>query len=70
MEASKVVYEKISEVDALAVIKHINNKILLPSEAHIEAGRVRLTSGINLSAVDALAIIKTVNGKNIINQNK
>lgn len=61
---------KITAVDALAVIKHINNKILLPSEAHIEAGRVRPTSGVNLSAVDALAIIKTVNGKNIINQNK
>ena len=61
---------KITAVDALAVIKHINNKILFTNEAYSEAGRVRATSGNTLTSVDALAIIKGVNGKFTINQDK
>lgn len=61
---------KITAVDALAVIKHINNKILFTKEAYSEAGRVRSTSGNSLTSVDALAIIKGVNGKFTINQDK
>ena len=61
---------KITSVDALAVIKHINNKILLKKEEYIEAGRVRKESGKNLTSVDALAIVKSVNGKYEITKNK
>ena len=61
---------KITAVDALAVIKHINNKILFTKDAYTEAGRVRTTSGTTLTSVDALAIIKGVNGKFTINQDK
>lgn len=61
---------KITAVDALAVIKHINNKILFTKDAYSEAGRVRANSGTTLTSVDALAIIKGVNGKFTINQDK
>jgi len=61
---------KITAVDALALIKHINNKILFTDEVFLEAGRVRPNSGTTLTSVDALAIIKGVNGKFTINQYK
>lgn len=61
---------KITAVDALAIIKHINKKITFTNAAYVEAGRVRQTSGTTLTAVDALAIIKGVNGKYTINQKK
>ena len=61
---------KITAVDALALIKHINNKILFTDEVFSEAGRVRPNSGTTLTSVDALAIIKGVNGKFTINQYK
>lgn len=61
---------KITAVDALALIKHINNKILFTDEVFSEAGRVRPNTGTTLTSVDALAIIKGVNGKFTINQYK
>ena len=60
---------KITSVDALAIIKHINNKIPFTKEEYIEAGRVRKESGKNLTSVDALAIVKSVNGKFKIEKN-
>lgn len=60
---------KITSVDALAMIKHINNKIPFTQKEYIEAGRVRKESGENLTAVDALATIKSVNGKFEIEKN-
>ena len=54
---------KITSVDALAIIKHINNKIPFTKEEYIEAGKVRKESGKNLTSVDALATVKSVNGK-------
>ena len=59
---------KITPVDALVIIKHINNKITLETEAHIEAGRVRPESRWELTATDALAIIKHLNNKYEIKQ--
>ena len=61
---------KITSVDALAIIKHINNKIPFTKEEYIEAGRVRKESGKNLTSVDALATVKSVNGKYEITKNK
>ena len=61
---------KITSVDALAIIKHINNKIPFTKEEYIEAGKVRKESGKNLTSVDALATVKSVNGKYEITKNK
>ena len=60
---------KITSVDALAIIKHINNKIPFTKEEYIEAGKVRKESGKNLTSVDALATVKSVNGKFKIEKN-
>ena len=59
---------KINAIDALAMIKHINEKIIFTNEFFVEAGRVREESGVNISAVDALAIIKYTNDKYSITQ--
>ena len=61
---------KITSVDALAIIKHINNKIPFKKEEYIEAGKVRKESGKNLTSVDALATVKSVNGKYEITKNR
>lgn len=61
---------KINAIDALALIKDINNKIPLTSEVYREAGRIVSDSSTNPTAVDALAIIKSANGKYEINQAK
>ena len=61
---------KITSVDALAIIKHINNKIPFTKEEYIEAGKVRKESGKDLTSVDALATVKSVNGKYEITKNK
>ena len=53
---------KISSVDALAVIKHVNGKKEFTADVYIEAGKVHSKSEDDLTAVDALAIIKGVNG--------
>lgn len=60
----------IDAVDALALIKHINNKILFTDSAFEKAGRILTISDKKPTAVDALAIIKHANGKYVINQNK
>ena len=56
---------KINAIDALAVIKHINNKITFSNELFVEAGKVRKET---LEAADALAIIKYINNKYVVNQ--
>ena len=61
---------KINAIDALALIKDINNKIPFTSEVYRQAGRIVSTNDQNPTAVDALAIIKAANGKYVINQNK
>lgn len=61
---------KINAVDALALIKDINNKISLPNEIYREAGRIISDNSQKPSAVDVLAIIKSANGKYEINQVK
>ena len=61
---------KINAVDALALIKDINNKIPLSNEIYREAGRIISDSSKKPSAVDSLAIIKSANGKYEINQVK
>lgn len=61
---------KINAIDALALIKDINNKIALSNEIYREAGRIISDSSKKPSAVDALAIIKSANGKYEINQFK
>lgn len=61
---------KINAVDALALIKDINNKIKFTSEVYRQAGRIVSSNDQNPTAVDALAIIKAANGKYEINQNK
>ena len=61
---------QINAVDALALIKDINNKILFTSKEYREAGRIISDSSDNPTAVDALAIIKHANGKYTINQTK
>jgi len=60
----------INSVDALALIKDINNKIPFTSKEYREAGRIICDSSENPTAVDALAIIKHANGKYTINQTK
>ena len=60
----------ITPVDALAIIKDINNKIPFISEIYRTAGKVYSDSDKELSAIDALAIIKSINGKYEINQSK
>ena len=61
---------KINAIDALALIKDINNKIPLSNEIYKEAGKIISDSSKEPSAVDALAIIKSANGKYDINQIK
>lgn len=61
---------KINAVDALALIKDINNKVPFTSEIYTEAGRILCESTENPTAVDALAIIKHANGKYQISQSK
>lgn len=61
---------KINAVDALALIKHINNKLPFTSEIYTEAGRILCESTEKPTAVDALAIIKHANGKYQISQVK
>ena len=60
----------INPVDALAVIKHINNKILFTDPIFVKAGKTVNTPTTELTAVDALGIIKHANGKYVINQNR
>ena len=62
---------KINAVDALAIIKNKNQKLLFENKVLEEAGRVTLKSYLNEStpsAVDALAIIKYLNSKYDIDQ--
>lgn len=61
---------KINAIDALAVIKDINNKIPFANEIYRTAGKVYSDVEDDLSAIDALAIIKSINGKYEINQSK
>lgn len=61
---------KINALDALALIKDINNKIPFTSEAYRQAGRIVSSNDQKPTAVDALAIVKAVNGKYEINQLK
>ena len=61
---------KINAIDALALIKDINNKIPGSNEIYKEAGKIISDSSKEPSAVDALAIIKSANGKYDINQIK
>ena len=61
---------KINAIDALALIKDINNKIPFTSEVYRQAGRIVTPNNQNPTAVDALAIIKAANGKYEINQSK
>ncbi len=60
----------ITPVDALAIIKDINNKIPFTNEIYRTAGKVYSDAEQELSAIDALAIIKYTNGKYEINQSK
>ena len=61
----------ISPLDALAIIKNKNNKVLFSNEFCEEAGRILDRDGAEEpSAVDALAIIKHLNGRYLIDQNK
>lgn len=61
---------KINAIDALALIKDINNKIEFPSEVYRQAGRIVSSNDQDPTAVDALAIIKHANGKYEISQVK
>lgn len=61
---------KINAIDALAVIKDINNKIPFANEIYKTAGKVHSNVEDELTAIDALAIIKSINGKYEINQSK
>lgn len=61
---------KINAIDALALIKDINNKITFSNEIYKEAGRIITKSPENPTAIDALAIIKHSNGKYKISQSK
>ena len=61
---------KINAIDALALIKDINNKIPFTNEVYRQAGRIITSNNEEPTAVDALAIIKYVNGKYDINQRK
>lgn len=61
---------QINAIDALALIKDINNKIPFTSKEYREAGRIICSRTEDPTAVDALAIIKHANGKYTINQTK
>lgn len=61
---------KINAIDALALIKHLNDAIPFTSEVFIEAGRIVCEDGAEPTAVDALAIIKHANKKQLISQTK
>lgn len=61
---------KINALNALALIKDINNKIPFTSEAYRQAGRIVSSNDQKPTAVDALAIVKAANGKYAINQHK
>lgn len=61
---------KINAVDALALIKHLNDAIPFTSEVFAEAGSIVCEEGAEPTAVDALAIIKHANGKQLISQTK
>ena len=61
----------ITPVDALAIIKNRNEKVLFTSEFYNEAGRILTENKEETpSALDALAVIKHLNGKYTINQSK
>lgn len=60
----------IEAVDALALIKHINNKIPFTDSIYEKAGTILTSSNKKPTAIDALAIIKHANGKYTISQNK
>lgn len=61
----------ISPLDALAIIKNKNNKVLFSNEFCEEAGRILSGNSVEEpSAIDALAIIKHLNGKYTIDQTK
>lgn len=61
---------KINAIDALALIKHLNEAIPFTSEVFIEAGSIVCEEGAEPTAVDALAIIKHANKKQLISQTK
>lgn len=61
---------KINAIDALALIKHLNEAIPFTSEVFTEAGSIVCEDGEEPTAVDALAIIKHANGKYQISQTK
>ena len=60
----------INAVDALALIKHVNKKILFENNIYEEAGKIFANESARPTAVDALAIVKHANGKYTINQHK
>ena len=61
----------ITPVDALAIIKNRNEKVLFTSEFYNEAGRILTENKEETpTALDALAVIKHLNGKYTINQSK
>ena len=62
---------QITPLDALAIIKNKNNKVLFSNEVYAEAGRILTQDNkATPSAVDALAIIKHLNKKYTISQSK
>lgn len=61
---------KINAIDALALIKHLNNSIPFTNAAYKEAGSIVCKEGEEPTVVDALAIIKHANGKQTISQVK
>lgn len=61
---------KINAIDALALIKHLNDAIPFTNEIFTEAGRIVCEEGTEPTAVDALAIIKHANRKQLISQTK
>lgn len=61
---------KINAIDALALIKHLNNAIPFTNEIFTEAGSIVCEEGAEPTAVDALAIIKHANRKQLISQTK
>lgn len=61
---------KINTVDALTLIKGINQRVPFISELHKEAARIMTASGKEPKAYDALAIVKCTNNKYTINQSK
>lgn len=61
---------KINAIDALALIKHLNDAIPFTSEVFTEAGSIVCEDGAKPTVVDALAIIKHANKKQLISQTK